>query len=209
MLNLALAIIPVFVLLIVTEFLWRTNKFRGESARKLIHILVGSYVAFWPFFISFENIQLVSAVFLMVGGVSYYFIIFMSIHGVARRTWGEVLFAVGIGLVALLTNEPWVFAVCILHLSIADGLAALAGIRWGKTNSYKVFGHTKSIIGTTVFWFCSLVIMMVAIYNLPSLQNDPQMMLIWVPVLTSFAENIGFGGTDNVMVPLVVLFALS
>jgi phytol kinase len=209
MIAIALAVLPVFLLLVTTEYLWRTNRLRGESARKLIHIVVGSYVAFWPFFISFEMIQLISAAFLLVVAVSLKLNIFRAIHGVARQTWGEVLFAVGIGLVAVLTDEPWIFAACILHLSVADGLAALTGLKWGKKTTYTINGYKKSLIGTGVFWLCSLVITAVAIYHLPYLQLESRNLLLWLPLTTAFTENIGFGGTDNVLVPLIVYLGLT
>ncbi len=205
----AVAILPVSALLFVTEGLWRTNKLRGESARKLIHIIVGSYVAFWPFIISFEAIQAISAAFLLVVGYSLKFRIFKSIHGVARQTWGEVMFAVGIGLIAVLTSEPWVFAACILHMSVGDGLAALAGLRWGKGNSYKILNHKKSVVGTTVFWMCSIVITSIAITQLPDATSDMLWLLAWLPPLTALTENIGIGGTDNILVPMLVYTALS
>ncbi|GIW60777.1 MAG: hypothetical protein KatS3mg087_1843 [Patescibacteria group bacterium] len=206
---LATAIVPVFLLLVFTEYLWRANKLRGESARKLVHIIVGSYVAFWPFIISFEAIQAISAAFLLVVAVSLRFDIFKSIHGVARQTWGEVLFAIGIGLIAVLTDEPWVFAACILHMSVADGFAALAGIKWGKSNCYKVIGHTKSVLGTAVFWLCSIFITGTAIIMIPSLGAEHAYIIIWLPLLTAAAENIGIGGTDNVIVPVIVYLALT
>lgn len=209
MIPIVLAILPVCALLLLTEFLWRTNRLRGESARKLIHIIVGSYVAFWPFFISFTAIQLISVAFLLVVMVSQYFDIFKSIHGVARRTWGEILFAVGIGVVATLATEPWIFAACILHMSVADGLAALAGKRWGKHTRYQIEGHEKSVVGTTVFWLCSLVITGVAVYFIPALQTDAKPLLLWLPLAAAATENIGIGGTDNVLVPLLVYAVLN
>ncbi len=209
MYSITLAVLPVFVLLILTEILWRRNSLRGESARKLIHIIVGSYVAFWPFIISFKAIQAISAAFLAVIGISLYFGIFKSIHGVARRTWGEALFAVGIGLIAVLTDDPWVFAACILHMSVADGFAALAGKRWGKGNRYHVGGHEKSIVGTATFWVCSLLITGLAIANIPDLQANMSVYLLWLPFATSLTENIGIGGTDNVLVPLLVYVVLT
>ncbi len=209
MIAVACAVLPVFILLLLTEFLWRTNRLRGESARKFIHIIVGSYVAFWPFFISFEAIQGISAAFLVVVVISQRLDIFKSIHGVARRTWGEVLFAVGIGLIAVLATEPWIFAACILHMSVADGFAALAGKRWGKGNRYVIEGHEKSVVGTGVFWLCSLIIVGVTIYFVPSLQHEASALIAWLPLAAALTENIGIGGTDNVLVPLLVFTVLT
>lgn len=209
MLSVLVTVLPVLLLLLITEYLWRSNSLRGESARKLIHIIVGSYVAFWPFIIGFEAVQFISAAFLLVIALSLKFRIFKAIHGVGRRTWGEVLFAVGIGLIAVLTDDPWIYATCILHMSLADGFAALAGMRWGKNNSYKIDGHTKSLVGTTVFWLCSFIITAIGIANVPELQDNAATYLIWLPIATSATENIGVNGADNVLVPLLVFISLS
>ena len=209
MTSVSVTVLPVFLLLLLTEYLWRSNSLRGESARKLIHILVGTYVAFWPFIIGFEAIQVISAVFLLVVAFSLKFELFKAIHGVGRRTWGEILFAIGIGLIAVLTSEPWIFAACIFHMSVADGLAALAGKNWGKNNRYHIDRYEKSIVGTTVFWICSLVITAVALINLPDLQGSAGIYLLWLPLTASLTENIGINGTDNVLVPLLVYVSLS
>lgn len=209
MTTVLVTVLPVLLLLLLTEYLWRSKSLRGESARKLIHIIVGSYVAFWPFMIGFEAVQLISAAFLIVIALSLRFGIFKAIHGVARRTWGEVLFAVGIGLIAVLTNNPWIYAACILHMSLADGFAALAGMKWGKNNTYYIHNHKKSIVGTGTFWFISLLITGLAIANIPELQANAEMYLLWLPIATSLTENIGINGTDNVLVPLLVYVAFS
>lgn len=209
MTSVIITVLPVLLLLLLTEYLWRSNSLRGESARKLIHIIVGSYVAFWPFMIGFEAVQIISAAFLLVIGISLKFGIFKAIHGVARKTWGEVLFAVGVGLIAVLTDDPWVYAACILHMSLADGFAALAGMKWGKNNTYYIDKYKKSFVGTAVFWFCSLLITGLAVANIPALQQNAVAYLLWLPIATSITENVGINGTDNVLVPLLVFVALS
>ena len=210
MYYLIVAVLPIFLLLLIAEILWRKNILRGESARKFVHIIVGSYVAFWPFLVDFRVVQAVSASFLVVIAFSLKYNIFRSIHGVARKTWGEAMFAVSIGLIAVLTSEPWIFVACVLHMSIADGFAALAGKKWGKGNRYKIAGHEKSVVGTAIFWFCSVLITSLAIINLPDLQSHASVFLIiFLPLLTSLTENIGIGGTDNVIVPLLVYLVLT
>ncbi|OVE78538.1 hypothetical protein BVY00_02540, partial [bacterium G20] len=51
---------------------------------------------------------------------------------IKRQTYGGVLFAVAIILCALLTHVKIFFALAILHLSLADGLAAVIGTAYGK-----------------------------------------------------------------------------
>lgn len=207
--DMALAIIPVFLLLLASEYLWRIRKVRGEAARKLVHIAVGSYVAFWPWFLSNREIMLLSAAFLVVVGFSQVFNVFKAIHGSGHRRLGEVLFAVSIGLTALLTTNEWVFAVAILHLSLADGFAGLVGTKWGKGNFYKVLGQRKSFVGTSTFLVASVLILLLAFAASPSLTQSHILVLAVVPLAAAAAENFGIWSTDNVMVPLVVTGLLS
>lgn len=207
--DIALAIVPVFLLLVFSEYLWRAKVVRGEAARKLVHIAVGSYVAFWPWFLTNKQIILLSIAFLLVVCVSQVFNIFQAIHGDGHRRLGEALFAISIGLTALLTTNEWVFAVAILHLSLADGFAGLIGSRWGKGNFYHVFGQRKSIIGTVTFLMMSVVTLLLAIWAHPDITQSPLLVLLVVPLAAAAAENLGIWSTDNIMVPLVVTGLLS
>ena len=51
------AIVVVFLILIFAEYLSRYKGVHSELTRKLVHILVGMFVAFWPLFLSWQQIQ--------------------------------------------------------------------------------------------------------------------------------------------------------
>ncbi len=53
--------------------------------------------------------------------------IFNVIRAVKRKTWGDVLFAVSLGALAIISPTKYVFTAAALHMSLADGLAALIG----------------------------------------------------------------------------------
>src|SRR2546430_3702351 len=153
------AVAVTFIILLVAEYLSRYKGIHAELTRKLIHILVGTFVAFWPFFLSWRQIQMLSVAFLVVVIVSIRLNVFRSIHAVKRNIMGELLFAVVIGLLALLATSKWIFMAAMLHLSLGDGLAAVVGLGWGENNSYKVFGHVKSRAGSTAFFVTSFCVM--------------------------------------------------
>lgn len=203
------SLLVVFGLVVFGEYLWRTHKLKGEIGRKFIHITVGSFVAFWPIYMSFRSVQLISMAFLLVVLASKYFNVFKAIHTIDRKTWGDVMFAVGIGLTALLTKSTWVFAAAILHLSLADGLAAVIGKRYGRTNGYKVFGYTKSIAGTTTFWLVSVIILVTVFTFGAAGQWATVPLIIWLPIVAGAIENMGIYGLDNIFVPLLIVIALS
>lgn len=201
-----LTITVIALLLVASEYVWRRRQLHDEFSRKFVHITVGSFVAFWPFFLSWQEIYLLSVAFLAVIAVSKYLNIFRIIHSVQRPTLGEVFFAVAVGAIALVTQDKYIYAVALLHMSVADGMAAIIGTRFGKGQRYYVLGQAKSIIGTATFFVVSLALLvgysaLVAPLALP--------LIIGVAVTATLIENLGVQGLDNILVPLLVAGLLS
>lgn len=207
MLKIGLAIFPIFLMLVLSELLWRKKILRGEAARKLLHIVIGSYIAFWPFFISFTTIQLISLALLFFVISSHKFRIFHAIIDVKRMTYGDVLYAVGIGITALLTKNPWIFAITILHLSVCDGLAGLAGTRYGKSTNFYFAGQAKSMVGTLVFALSSYIILFLLVTPYLGVTIGP--LLVLLPLAAALIESVGVFGTDNILVPLLMVLVLN
>ncbi|HJQ08401.1 MAG TPA: hypothetical protein VJ836_02860 [Candidatus Saccharimonadales bacterium] len=197
----------VLLILIMAEYLSRYKGVHSELTRKLVHILVGIFVAFWPFFLSWRQIQMMSVAFLIVVAVSVKFDIFRSIHAVSRNVMGEVLFALVIGVLAFIVTEPWIFTAAMLHLSLADGLAAIVGLLYGDNNKYTVFGRTKSVAGSLAFFFTSLLIMVC--YAVFSGEQPSAVAMVGLPVAATIAENVAVEGTDNMVIPLLVALTLT
>jgi dolichol kinase len=201
------AIVVVFLILIFAEYLSRYKGVHSELTRKLVHILVGMFVAFWPLFLSWQQIQVLSVLFLLAVLVSIKFRVFNSIHAVSRNSLGEVLFAVVIGILAFIANDEWIFAAAMLHLSLADGLAAIVGLAYGEGNSYKIMGRVKSLAGSLAFFFASVAIMFW--YVAFSGTDYSVVKMLWLPVVATIAENISGEGTDNLVIPLLVALVLT
>lgn len=199
----ALSVLGVFFILVIAEYVSRTRRaIHSELMRKFVHIAVGTFVATWPFYFEWWEIGLVSLAFLLVVTLSIERNIFRSIHGVNRRSMGEVLFAVAIGFLAFLDGDPWIFAIAMLHLSLADGLAAIVGVHFGKRTRYHIFGYPKSWAGTLTFFCVSLLIMTFYVFGVMD-TPDPALLLM-VPVVATLVENFSVYGTDNLFVPVVV-----
>lgn len=204
---LILTVLAVFLVLLGSELWWRKNQVHGEFTRKFVHITVGSFVAFWPFFLSWNEIQLLSIAFLIVVGISKYLHLFSAIHSVQRPTWGELYFALAVGLVPFITHDKWIYMAALLQMSLADGLAAILGSRYGK-QSYLVFGHKKSVVGTLTFFLVSLLILVG--YNIIGDGGiSPIIYVITIAAVAAFVENLAVKGLDNLLLPLLVAFALA
>mgnify|MGYP001034330947 CR=1 FL=1 len=196
-----------FCILVGAEYLSRAKQIHAELTRKLVHVAVGTFVAFWPFFLSWREIQLLSLAFFIVICISIKFNIFSSIHAVKRSITGELLFAVVIGLLALIATDKWVFTAAMLHLSVADGLAAVIGLGWGDSNSYKVFGRTKSIAGSAAFLVASICIL--GLFAAFSHEDVSFVTYLWLPLVATITENLAVQGTDNLVMPMIIALVLS
>jgi phytol kinase len=190
-----------------TEYISRKQKFPPELTRKFIHISGGTVAAFCPWFLSWHQIEGIVAILFVIMLLARIFHIFESIYSVKRSTLGDLFFALSIGLVAIITHDRLIFAAAVLHMSLADGLAAVFGTTFGKGNGYKVLGQQKSIVGSSVFWLCSELILLG--YILLSHTTNNWSLLIWIPLLATGLEAIGVQGTDNLLVPAAVALILS
>ena len=204
---LIVTILVVFALLLISETWWRVRKPHDEFSRKFIHISVGSFAAFWPYFLSWNTILLLSAAFIVVVTVSLKLGVFKAIHAVERPTWGEICFAGAVGLLALITREPAIYAVALLHMGLADGVAALVGTAYGKKNSYKVYGHTKSIAGSLAFLAVSLTLL-IGYATVASTPLNPAVLVLLAMGATAL-ENVSVRGLDNLVIPVFVASALT
>jgi phytol kinase len=207
MLATILVVFVTFCILVFAEWLSRAKQIHAELTRKLVHVAVGTFVAFWPFFLSWRQIQLLSLLFFIIVCISIKLNVFRSIHAVKRNMLGELLFAIVIGLLALISTNEWVFTAAMLHLSIADGLAAVVGLGWGDSNSYKVWGRTKSIAGSVAFLVASFCIL--AMYGILANSTTSFFTLLWLPLVATAAENIAVQGTDNLVMPLLIAVVLT
>lgn len=206
MLKVLLVILIVGLLLLAVEYLWRIKSYRTEFTRKFVHLTIGTFAAFWPYFLSWDQIQLLALLFFVVVVASRLLTIFGSIHIIDRKTIGELLFAVAISVTALVTHDRLIYTIALLHLSIADGLAAMVGTKFNKNHAYKVFGQKKTVIGTLTFLICSVIL--VGTYFAISHAPGAFPKILWLPLAATIMENAGLRGSDNVLAPLIVALAL-
>lgn len=202
-----LSLTAIAALLIANELWSRKKGSHKEHSRKVVHIFVGSFAAFWPLFMSWEDIRFISLAFLVVVILSKLLNVFASIHEVERFSLGEISFAIAIGLMTFITKSDFIYAVSVMQMGLADGLAAVIGLHYGKGNTYKILSHKKSVAGTLTFFVCSLAIILIgsAVANIH---------LIWYLVLiasllATIIENIALWGLDNLFLPIVVALILA
>jgi phytol kinase len=199
---LIVSVLVVFLVLCLSELGWRRHILQGELGRKFIHITVGTFVAFWPFFLSWGQIRLLAVAFVAVVLISQYFHLFHAIRSVQRPTYGDVLFAAIVGVLTFVTQDKDVYAAAILQMSLADGFAAVFGSTFGKRGRYAIFGQTKSMLGTITFFIVSLLILLW--FSLYSAHGLPVVVVLGGSLAATLIENLAVFGFDNLLIPLFI-----
>ena len=214
--RVVIALLPVLSILLASEYLWRKKILVGEAARKFIHILAGIWIAFWPYYLPFDGIFILSVMMLFMVVYSRYTDLFQAINGVERKTYGDIFYALGLVVCAILSRADWIFTVSVLLLSVADGVAAVTGSYLGTKNTYYVFGNKylrKSITGTvSYFVFASLVMLLGFFLSGAGGHTSvgmPFATFIVVPLSATVLENITPLGFDNVVIPCMSALLLN
>jgi phytol kinase len=128
----------------------RAGVLSPELARKLAPMSSAALAALLPLVLGFEEIALLGLLFAGVMLTSQRLGIFTAIHGVSRRTYGEILFPLGIAVLAIACPSPLPFAYGVLVLGLGDGLAALVGERYGR-RPIPHLQTRKTLWGTAAF----------------------------------------------------------
>lgn len=210
MLAVITCLVGIFAILAVGESLYRKKILRGEYLRKFIHISAGSFIAFWPWLIDWPVIQLLGLAMLAVIWLNHRLKKLHAGGGIKRKTYGFYLFAVAVVVLPFLTHNKLFFAIAMLNMALADGVAAIIGTAYGKGYGYKVFKQLKTIIGSMAFWFTSLCILDISLlfaHETFSFTDFAVLLLVLPPVLTAI-ENLGVMGFDNIAVPVAAVLAL-
>ncbi len=209
MLFMAGSLIVVGLILLVNQYLWKREVIRGEASRKLAHIAIGSFIATWPIYMSWGEVQLSLLIGLAGAVVVRQFVIFPSIFDVKRRSFGDIAAPIIILVAAFLEPTKTIFAVTVLHIAFADGMAALIGSRFGHKTAYNIMKQKKSFVGTAAFYACSIVIMTTAAIFKPTIDTSTIIMyIVVIPFAATLMENISPRGLDNIFVPAVVIALL-
>lgn len=193
------------IAILTGEFLRIKNKISNEAMRKIIHASHALVVATWPFYVPYNFIIYAEVAFIVVVLMARYKGHYLHLRNIGRQSWGELFFPSAIIIMAVANTNAWIFFAAMLHLGIADAMAAVIGqrVKWGH---YWVFGHNKSIAGSLAFYVCSMLIVYLTVNNVSAnfSQEVIKISLITVPLIATLIENYSPFGADNFLVPLCV-----
>ena len=211
MLAIAFCLAGVFALLIISELLGQRKKLQGDSQRQFVHITVGSFIAFWPWLISWRSIQIIGVAMLTVVLLNRRYKLADFYTKVDRRSYGDIFYALAVVLSASLTDEPIFFATAMLTMAVGDGLANIIGQRYGQNWKYKFWGHTKTVYGSMAMWLVSIGVLGIGLLFAVDIidYSEYGTLLLLVPPALVLIENAAVWSLDNLLVPAVVIMALN
>jgi phytol kinase len=219
-----LFILTLFVagaVLMIGEYVRRRLGLRNEVSRKLVHSIHAGLIAIWPFIIGYEVVIVMEILFILLVFVSRFLYkhrtknklidqYLNAMYKVGRPSFGEFFFPLGVILAALLAESKWIYLAAVLNLGLADAAAAVVGKRFGKGNSYEIFGQAKSFAGSVAFLAASLLITGYILVASPGdFEGALLLVAVLLPVILTIAENIGVYGVDNLLIPLIAVVALN
>lgn len=205
--QLSLSALLAFVVLLSTEDLSRRKILGSEVSRKIAHILIGLVIASWPFLVNMKMVAILGLLFTLATLLVREFNLFTHSRRVDRPSWGEPFFGIGVTVAALLNPSKWVFAAAILHVAIADGVAALVGKKFGK-HHYTIFSQIKSLEGTLAFVLASILITAWVLFVAPAGLSSTWQLLVVLPIVSGFVEGVAPYGLDNLLLPVVIVMIL-
>lgn len=128
---------------------WRPSR---EGTRKAVHVGTGLILLSVPWQVRHpETLMAVAIAFAGALIAARRLGLLDSIHGVARRTDGVLLFPLAVALVyALSSRQPLEYCIPLLILTFSDTAAALVGQRFG-TFRYRVGAAKRSLEGNVAF----------------------------------------------------------
>jgi phytol kinase len=180
-----------------------------ETTRKAVHVAMSAVVLTLPWLFegpapvlalcglalaAMAAVRWVPALRGSVGGV---------LHGVERRSYGELYFPLAVCALYLLTaDRPVLYVVPILLLGLADPAAALIGVRHGQA-PYQAVDGKKSREGSVAFFAVAFLCVHVPLLLFTQVGRAECLLAACiVGALATMLEAMAWRGLDNLFVPL-------
>lgn len=191
------------------RFLHRRRAIHPEVSRKAMHVGMGIVTLAFPWlFASSLSVFLLAfgaaAVLIAVRTLPHLGEMGSVLHGVGRKSLGEVYFPFGVAVLFFASGgDPVLYWPPLLLLTFADALAALAGVAFG-TRHFTTDEGAKTVEGSAVFFAVAFVATAVSL-GLWSGSNWPTIFLVSVlfGLIGVLLEAIAWRGLDNFFIPVL------
>ncbi|PCH96856.1 MAG: hypothetical protein COB84_04310 [Rhodobacteraceae bacterium] len=203
-------------LMAVVRRIAQTIGINAEVQRKLVHIGTGLYALTlpwlfpdrWPVYMLIA-ITLVMMLFLRLPKVAKSGL-GSTLHGVDRKSYGDILLALSVGLCFFLSDgRTYLYVLPIAVLTLADAAAALTGSAYG-TRFFQVEDGHKSIEGCAVFFVVTLLVSILCLMLLTSFAPLNIIVIsLMVAGFGTLVEAASWRGFDNLFLPMGLLVFLA
>lgn len=181
-----------------------------EIARKSLHVALGLVTLSFPWLFDAPWPVVVLAALAVAALVAVRRVKAMRetvgevIHAVHRESAGEIVFPIAVATVfTLAKGDAVLFVVPMLLLTISDALAALIGVRYGRTHYASTEGTTKSIEGSTAFFFSAFLATHIPLLLATGTGRAESLLIgVQMGLLMTLVEAVAWRGLDNLLVPL-------
>jgi len=180
-----------------------------EAPRKVLHIVMGLitlslpwlFNEVWPVlvlsalaFVSLLSVRLVRGLNSGPGRV---------LHSIDRQSYGELAFPLGIAAVFVLAEgNTALYVVPVLMLTLADAVAAVIGIRYGR-KLYSAPERPKSIEGSLAFFIVAFLSALIPLLLLTTVGRVEVLLIsVMLGLLVMIVEAISWSGLDNLFIPI-------
>lgn len=191
------------------HWLARRHAWPAELQRKCVHVATGLYALTLPLtFSETWPVLLLCALAVVVMGVMRLPALAGSgigstIHGVERKSYGEILLAVAVGFTFFRSvGQPVLFVLPILVLTFSDAAAALTGVNYGR-RLFAVEDGAKSVEGVVMFFLVTFILAMVTLLLMTDIARANVIVLsLVVAAFGALLEADSWRGLDNLFVPV-------
>ena len=208
-----LFLITIFLLIIISESARSYLRWKPESSRKLVHVIVGILVSICPFIFQskFPPITL-AVIFIIINAIALKKKTFKGMHSTDRVSYGTVYFPFAFLILAIFWWEkPITLVLSILIMTFSDTIAAIIGERTTHPRQFKLWVDIKSIEGCIGMFLSSFMIIYIGTDLFAWLFEAaffiPLPILIgvsgFVAMLVTLSESNSSRGSDNFSVPII------
>jgi dolichol kinase len=210
--DIVLVVVSGLVLLtIMAGVTWLGHRFAWspELQRKAVHVATGLYATCLPFM--FAELWPVLLLIGLSGGAMLVLRhprlartrVGATLHGIERKSYGELLLAASIGIVfALSLGKPVLYVLPMAVLTLSDAAAALIGTQYGR-HLFTVEAGTKSAEGVVAFFLVTWIVAMIILLLASDIARANVVLLsLLIAAFGAMVEADSWRGLDNLFVPV-------
>ncbi len=213
--NDLLASVLIFSILFIIFFIGKIiyKRFDVELSRKFVHIFSSLFALSFPFIISNHLTLLFLSIFFSIFIFIFKFYknkdsLLKSVVDIDRKTIGEILFPMSIYLVFIFSKEYYFYLISLLVLALSDALAAIIGKKYGKIK-IPIEQDFKTLEGSLTFFIITFLAVKIPLILFSNFHLLNIILISFIiAILITMLELISIYGTDNIFIPLGVLFLL-